>query len=250
MDFSDFDPSTKLGASRDEVIKRALEAGIGMINIGVDLETSQKSIALAEKYDGVFAVVGIHPHDADKKIDFKELKKLAKHEKVVGIGECGLDNVRSSTSNIEQKDIFEQQIELALELDKPLMIHCRDAHKEVLEILKEYKNNEASLRCNIHFFSGNWEQAQEYLKLGFSLSFDGPITFSHDYDETIKNMPLGRIMAETDSPFAAPVPYRGQRNEPLYVQEVVKRIAEIKVISFEEAAKQTTKNAITFFGLE
>jgi TatD DNase family protein len=146
---------------------------------------------------------------------------------------------------------------LAKELNKPLMIHCRQAHKEVIEILKKSKHY-----GNIHFFSGNWEQAKKYFDLGFTISFTGVITFARDYDEVIKKSPLDKIMIETDAPFArpltpersdggrvAPIPYRGKRNEPFYVQEVAKKIAEIKNLSFEEVARTTTKTASTLFSL-
>lgn len=252
LDFPDFNQD------RDEVIKRTLDAGVWFINIGVDLETSQKSIELAEKYDGVWLAVGLHPTDrAGGEFDLEKYRELARHPKVVAIGECGLDyyrnqEARNPKSKIRNKQIkiFKQQIELALEVGKPLMIHCRDAHDEVLDIVSSFKLHASRLCGDIHFFSGTWEQAQKYLEMGFSLSFDGPITFSDNYDETIKNMPFDKIMAETDSPFAAPAPYRGKRNEPLYVKEVVKKIAAVRGVSFEEAAEQTTKNAINFFGLE
>jgi len=243
LDFKDFD------GDREEVIKRTLDAGVWMINVGVDLETSKKSIELAEKHKGIFAAVGLHPTDKDaEKFEINAFRELAQHPKVVAIGECGIDmfrrlNVRSSTLNSLQKDIFKQQIELAVELNKPLMIHCRDAHDEVLSMLN------SGVRGNVHFFSGNREQAERYLELGFSLSFTGVITFARQYDEIIKSAPFDRIMVETDSPFVAPIPYRGQRCEPLYVKEVAKRIAEIRDISYEEVAKQTTQNAINFFGL-
>lgn len=255
LNFPEFD------RDRDEVIKRALNKEIWMINVGTDLETSKKSIELAEKYEGVWATVGLHPTDrAGEDFDLARYRGLlARHPKVVAIGECGLDLFRIKNNalpagrqelRIKQKDIFRKQIELAIELNKPLMIHCRDAYEDVFNILKSYfLNHKSDLRANMHFFSGDWKQAEKFLELGFSLSFAGPITFSHDYDEVIKNMPLEKIMAETDSPFAAPALYRGKRNEPFYVREVIKRIAEIKNVSCEEAAKITTQNAINFFGL-
>jgi len=238
LDFPDFNNN------RDEAIKRALGENIWMINVGTDTKSSQKVIEIAEKYEGVFATIGLHPSEAEENFDINYYRELAKHPKVVAIGECGID-LKSQKLNLKsQIKIFEQQIELALELDKPLMIHCRDAHKEVLEILKEYNH-----RGNIHFFSGTWEQAQKYFDLGFTISFTGVISFARDYDEVIKNAPLEKIMIETDAPFVAPVPFRGKRNEPLYVTEVAKKIAEIKGVSYEEIAQITTKNALRFFKL-
>jgi TatD DNase family protein len=241
LNFSDFDKD------RDEVIKRALNAGVWMINIGSDFENSKMAVEITEKYkEGVYAAVGLHPSDVDVVGNsVSDIYELAKHPKVVAIGECGLD-LKSQKSNLKsQKALFIKQIELALEVDKPLMIHCRDAHEQVIEILREHKD----VQGNIHFFSGTREQAQKYFDLGFSISFTGVITFANQYDEIIKKAPLEKIMIETDAPFVAPSPYRGQRNEPLYVKEVVKKIAEIKNISYEEIARITTQNTLKFFNL-
>ncbi len=236
LNFSDFNDD------RENVIKRMFDAGVWTINVGADFDSSKKAVELAEKYkDGIYATVGVHP-DEIKNFNIVELKKLAVHPKVVAIGECGID-IKDKNANIKmQSDLFIQQIELAKELDKPLMIHCRNAHGEILEILKEYKHY-----GNIHFFSGNWEEAQKYFDLGFTISFTGVITFARDYDEVISKVPLEKIMIETDAPFVAPVPYRGKRNEPAYVIEVAKRIAEIKGITYEEVTRATTENALKLF---
>jgi len=238
--FKDYD------ADRAEVIKRTREAECGVINVGVDLETSKVVIKLAEENDLMWATVGAHPQDAGElsEADWQELAKLVAHDKVVAIGECGLDYFKRGGQITEaekesQKKMFEKQIELAVQLDKPLMLHVRDAYDDVLEILRCY----SAARGNAHFFAGNWEQAKQFLGLGFTLSFTGVITFARNYDEVIKNMPLDKIMAETDSPFVAPIPHRGQRNEPLYVSEVVKKIAEIKNLSPEIVLGQLLKNA-------
>ncbi|MCX6731412.1 MAG: TatD family hydrolase, partial [Candidatus Parcubacteria bacterium] len=143
-----------------------------------------------------------------------------------------------------QKDLFIKQIELAKELDKPLMIHCRNAHKEVIEIIKKSKHY-----GNIHFFSGTWQEARQYFDLGFTVSFTGVITFTHDYDEIVKKSPLDKIMIETDAPFVAPVPFRGKRNEPVYVKYVAERIAEIRGEQYKKIAQATTENALRFFKL-
>jgi len=237
LNFPDFD------SDRDEVIRRALDEGIGIIDVGCDLKNFKKAVAIAEKYEGVFACVGLHPDEEIEKLP-NDLKELARNPKVVAIGECGID-LKSQKSNLKsQKDLFIKQIELAKELDKPLMIHCRQAHKEVIEILKESKHY-----GNIHFFSGTWQEAEQYFDLGFTISFTGVITFARNYDEVIKKSPLDKIMIETDAPFVSPAPFRGKRNEPLYVKEVAKKIAEIKNLDYEEVARVTTENALRFFKL-
>lgn len=245
LNFPDFDKD------RDEVIKRALDAGIWMINVGTDYESSKKAIDIAEKYnEGVYTSVGFHPNDNKKEIfDINKYFDLAKNHKVVSIGECGLDLFRQKKNDLErQKEIFIKQIEMSLELNKPLMIHCRDAHDDLINILTTYYSlHSTRYNGNIHFFSGALEQAQKYFDLGFTISFAGVITFSRDYDEIIKKSALDKIMIETDAPFVAPAPHRGKRNESLYVQEVVKRMAEIRGLSYEEMAKITTENALRLF---
>ncbi|MEK7586255.1 MAG: TatD family hydrolase [Patescibacteria group bacterium] len=261
VNFPNFD------ADRGEVMKRALEAGVGMINVGTDLETSQSAVALAHEYENepVWATVGLHPTDcqgATLAVNFwEEFKKLAQDKKVVAIGECGLDYFRSDKLNVEsykenQKQVFLKQIEIASEVSKPLMIHCRptlatqDAYKDILEIIsKSQIPNHKKNPGDLHFFAGSLEIAKQFLALGFTLSFTGVITFTHDYDEVIKATPLEQMMAETDCPFVAPVPYRGKRNEPSCVVEVVKRLAEIKEISAEAMAEQTVANAQRIFNL-
>ncbi|MDP3014885.1 MAG: TatD family hydrolase [bacterium] len=245
LNFRDFDKD------REDVIRRMQENGIWTICVGADKKTSQECVELAEKYENIFASVGLHPTDSDEKFSVDYYRELAKHQKVMAIGECGLDyyRIKNKELRIKQKDLFKQHIELALELNKPLMIHCRDAHNEVLEILNSYSHcySHSHLRGNIHFFSGAWEQAQKYFDLGFSISFAGPITFTNQYDEIIKNAPIDKIMIETDSPFAAPAPYRGKRNEPAYVVEIAKKLAEIKNSSLEKIIEQTTRNAKEVF---
>jgi len=249
LNFPDFD------SDRGEVIKRTLDAGMWCISVGADLKTSQESIELAEKHDGIFATVGCHPHYANEDFGLDKYRELAKYPKVVAIGECGLDynRIKNHDSRIKnlQKDLFKKQIELSIELDKPLMIHCRDSHEDVIDILKSYfVNHNSGLRGNVHFFTGKQKHVEEYLKLGFMFSFTGLITYTKDFDKIIEKLSLEKIMLETDAPFVAPRPWRGQRSEPLHTKEVAKRISEIKNISFEEVAKQTTKNAIDFFGLK
>ncbi|MEK7140781.1 MAG: TatD family hydrolase, partial [Patescibacteria group bacterium] len=183
----------------------------------------------------------------------KDYRELLKNPKVVGIGECGLDYYRLDADSIEkQKKNFTLQIELANEIGKPLMLHIRQAYKDALEILKTHlksKSLPAGRQGDVHFFAGTWEEAKGFLDLGFTLSFTGVITFTHDYDEVIKNTPLDMILSETDCPYVTPVPYRGKRNEPVYVREVVKRIAEIKGLPEDEVAEAIIGNARRVFNI-
>lgn len=184
-----------------------------------------------------------------EEFDYYFYKTLALNEKTVCIGETGLDYYRlQEPSKNKQIDVFEKHINLALELDKPLMIHCREAHEDVMKILKKFKPSSGDkLRGDIHFFSGTWEEAKKYFDLGFLISFTGVITFARNYDEIVKKSPLDKIMIETDAPYVAPVPYRGKRNEPVYVAEIAKKIAEIKGLDFKEVAEKTAKNALDLF---
>jgi len=237
----------------DEVIKRALENGVWMMNAGVSFETSKKAVELAEKFSGVYAAVGFHPNDSKEEFDYSVLKELAANPKVVAIGETGLDYHRIENNELrikeKQKEIFKKQIELALELEKPLIIHCREAHNDLLEILNSKFSILNSQPGVLHSFSGGLEEAGKYREMGFKIAFNGIITFSRDYDEVILRTPLEDILIETDCPFLTPVPYRGKRNEPLYVIEVAKKIAEIKELSLEKIAGQTTENAKELFGI-
>lgn len=276
VNFSAFD------TDRDEVIKRALDNDTWVINVGTQIDTSKKAIELAHKYKkGVYATVGLHPIHTDKsfhdkqelggegkefisrgeKFDKNLYKELLKDPKVVAIGECGLDYYHTESSLLEkQKQTFIEQIELANEVKKPLMIHVRNdyedknknAYLDVLEILKQY----AKVNGVVHFFEGNLEIAKEFNSIGFLVSFTGAITYSPrknkrncDYEEIIKNTPLNMILTDTDSPYLAPVPYRGKRNEPSYIKEIVKRIAQIKNLSEEEVAKAIVANTKRIFGI-
>ncbi len=250
---------------RDEVIQRALDAGIWMINVGADMESSKKAVELAEKYkEGVYAAVGVHPHEAEKNLIpelVEGLRNLAKNPKVVAIGECGLDYYNrqptpSSRAKLatgqatdnqqqknkqEQKELFLEHIRLAKEVDKPLMIHCRDAFEDLIKILSTFPFLLSSSNV-IHFFTGTLNDAKQLLELGFYFTFGGLITYNRQFDEVIKFIPLDRILAETDAPYVTPEPYRGHRNEPLYVFEVAKKIAEIKNIPFEEFCERVVEN--------
>ncbi len=284
--FFDVHTHVQFAAFKDDadlVIKRALEQGVWMVNVGTQKDTSENAIKLAERHpEAVYATTGLHPIHTEKsyhdpkelgtfshsqecenvaggfvsrgeEFDYEFYKKLAGHKKVVAIGECGLDYYRIRNKELgimKQKKAFTAQIELSLEVKKPLMVHCRNAFKDLIEILNSYFIiHNSSNPGIIHFFSGTEADAKELLGLGFSFSFGGVITFARDYDEVVRLIPLERILLETDAPYVAPIPYRGKRNEPAYVAEVAKKIAELKGLPFEEIAGETAKNARNIFGI-
>jgi len=235
-------------ADRDAVLARMKEKDMGAVLIGTDLQTSITALELARQHDFLWASVGLHPND-EEEFDVSKYEALAQDSKVVAIGECGLDYFRSKP--IGQKERFEKQIALAKKLNKTLVVHCRNAHDDMLDILSnspELKNK--NLTVVMHFFTGSGELAQKYLDLGCYLSFPGPVTYTDMYDESILICPLDKMLIETDAPFAAPVPFRGKRNEPAYVIEVAAKIAVVKGISVEEVAQATAKNAKKVFGLQ
>lgn len=258
ISFSDFD------ADREFVVGRMKEKNVWAIDVGTDFESSKKALENSKANKEIFSSAGLHPADnKEEEFDRANYRKLFENPKVVAVGECGLDyfhiggnsqtnqSLKIKNRKQKQKDIFKNQIELALEVDKPLMIHCREAYIDLLEILQSYSAiNSSKLRGNIHFFSGRWEDAKNFLDLGFNISFTGVITFARNYDEVIKNSPLDMIMAETDSPFVTPEPYRGQRNEPVYVVEVIKKIAEIRHENFIDVKEQILKNSLKMFYLK
>lgn len=239
---------------RDETIKRALDRGVFMICVGTDLETSKQGVELAKQYKEIWATAGLHPNEMGN-FNVKDYENLMTDNKIVAIGEVGLDYYRTPDKEKQkiQEERFIQFLDLATGYNKPVVIHCRDAqkgsdglaHHDAIEILKNYKLSGVS-----HSFTGTKEEAEAYINLGFHLGFNGIITFTGQYDEVIKETPLDKILLETDAPYLAPVPYRGQRNEPAYVIEVAKKIAELKNISLEEVVNQTTKNAEKLFGID
>lgn len=212
LNFTDFD------SDREEIIAQMKEKKIGTIVVGTTFESSKKAVEIAQKHENIWAIVGCHPIHAEQGFDYSAYKKLAQEKKVVGIGECGLDY---KYPNDKQKEVFEQQIRLAQELNKPLMLHIRDAYKDVYEMVKD-----KSLRANAHFFAGTLEDAKNFIDLGYSISFTGVITFTHDYDALVKNVPSDRIMSETDSPYVSPK--RGKRNTPLNVVDIVAKMADLR----------------------
>ncbi len=242
-------------ADRSEVIARAKNAGIAMVNVGADLASSQDAVRVAhENKEGVFATIGLHPTEAEAAgvFDYEVYKALAQDNKVVGIGECGLDyfHVEGNLGDakIRQKEIFLKHVELAREVGKPLMIHCRNAMSDLVEILNSHKDKLNQNPGILHFFTGTADEAEELARLGFYFTFGGVITFSNDYNAAIARVPLDRILSETDAPYVTPAPNRGKRNEPLYVLEVEKRLAELRGISVESMAGQIMENAARVFG--
>ncbi len=217
-----------------------------IINQGTDVETSKFSIALAEKYNYVYAAVGIHPEEIYKEESVTEIKKLIPHEKIVAIGEIGLDYHYDNTNKEDQLKYFIDQLNLANEVNLPVVVHSRDAQKDTLDTLKAIKINNSGV---IHCFSGSLESAKEFLKLGYYLGFDGPITFKNAKNalEVLEYMPLDKILIETDAPYLTPTPFRGERNNSMYLTYVINKIAEIKKILPEEVANITMNNAKTLF---
>lgn len=243
---------------QDEIIQILEEREVGTITVGTDFETSALAVDIAQKSANLFASVGFHPSDAGKKdFDLEKFKDLASRDKVVAIGECGLDYFRIDANDMEtknlQKEIFIQQISLALEKNLPLILHVRpqkgtmDAYTDVLDILEALP---VKPRGDVHFFVGSPDIAKRFLDLGFYLSFTGVITFARDYDEVIRLTPIDRILTETDAPFVTPNPYRGQTCEPWMVEEVAKKIAEIKGLDPELARLQILENVKTLFGVD
>lgn len=253
-----FDTHVHLNANHfeedlDEVIERAKLADVSqMVVVGFNRETINKAIELVEQYDFLYASVGWHPVDAIhmKEADFDWLEEVAKHPKVVALGEMGLDYYWDTSSPDVQQEVFRKQIQLAKKLRLPIIIHNREATEDVVQILKEEKAEEVG--GIMHCFSGSAEVAKECIQLNFYISLGGPVTFKNAKKpkRVAKEIPLDRLLIETDCPYLAPHPHRGKRNEPAYVQLVAKQIAELKGISYEEVAEATTANAKKLFRLK
>lgn len=241
-----------------QVMKQCLANQVKVINVGSQLETSQKAIQIAEEFkDDAFAAVGLHAvHCLNEEFSYQEYKKLAQNPKVVAIGETGLDYYHLWADSGEeeqavkqkQKEVFNQHLDLALELGLPAIIHCRDAYEEMISVLKGRPKNPHGV---IHCFLADQKIADEFLNLGFSLSFTGIITFTDDQGllNLIKELPLEKMMVETDSPYLAPLPFRGQRGEPIQVRYVAQRIANLRGTDLEIVAEATLANAKNLFKL-
>ncbi|MDO8639403.1 MAG: TatD family hydrolase [bacterium] len=247
----------------DKTIKKAFDAGIkAIINVGTSLEASKKAIGLAEKYENLYATVGIHPHHADKlKKDWEEdFEKLAKHPRVVAIGECGLDYFEYESNGIVdpkiQKEVFIKQIKIAHKLKLPLQIHNRHAGEDIIQIISDNKSFLIDPPGMFHCFSGDIEFLKKVLGLGFYIGFDGNITYQGkpkgedtDLKDLVKFCPIDRLIVETDSPYLTPEPHRGSKNTPEYVIITGEFIAELKGLNFNEVNKITTNNAKSLFKL-
>lgn len=224
-----------------------------VFNIGADIKTSKASVELAKKYDHIYAVVGVHPHDAEDAEDnyLDILRELSLEEKVVAIGEIGLDFYYDNSPRDIQRKVFKEQLKLAKELNLPVVIHTRDASQETFDILKE-AGKDGSLRGIMHCYSGSVEMAKEYIKLGFYISIAGPVTFKNSrvVKDVAKEIPLDKLLIETDCPYLSPEPHRGKRNEPKFVKHTAEKIAEIRGISLEELAKATSENTKRIFNIK
>jgi TatD DNase family protein len=261
----------------DEVIQRSLKEDTWMINVGSDYKTSKRALDYANKYEkGVYAAVGLHPIHVEsfraecddynfqtrgEEFNYDIYEKLAKFEKVVAIGEIGLDYYHIEASkNIEenkkkQKEVLFSQLLLARRLDLPVILHCRQAHDDMIEVIGQFRKKHMDLIPKVkawgvvHCFSGDEDRAWQYFNMGLIISFTGIITFSKQWDDLIRRVPSDKFMIETDCPFLTPEPFRGKRNEPVLVKYVAKRIAEIKNLSEERIAEVTAENARKFFGI-
>lgn len=248
----------KFDEDRDEVIKRALKAGVStMLNVGTGSpqdNSFEKTVELAEKYECVYGSVGIHPHDAseyDEKIEKRLINLINSNDKIIAWGEIGLDFYYEYSPKDIQEKVFRRQIQAAKELDLPIIIHTRDADVETVEILTQecsYKNFRGGI---MHCFGGTPEMAKDLMKLGFLISFAGNVTFkkADNLREAAKVVPLDKLLVETDCPYLTPVPFRGKRNEPARVIETAKFLADFYNVEFENLAAQTTDNFRKFFKL-
>lgn len=238
---------------REILINSLKEKGVDLVlNVGADMEGSIDSIELSKKYDFIYASVGVHPHYVseldDSSID--TLRELTKNEKVVAIGEIGLDYYYDNSPRDLQKEWFIKQIKLANELKLPIIVHDRDAHQDTFDIIKEYKSDD--IGCVIHCFSGSASLAREFIKLGCYISIPGTVTFKNNKKtvEVVREIPLEHLLIETDSPYMAPTPHRGERNNPSLVQFVADKIAQEKGISYEKVCEVTKENAKRLFNIK
>ncbi len=247
LNFSDFEKD------RNDIIERCIKKNISIINVGTDLRESRRVIEIAKRYkEGIYAAVGLHPLYVEKE-DFliEDYKKLAKEEKVIAIGEAGLDYkyIKKEEEKEKQKEILIRQIELSGKAKRPLILHCRKAHKELLEILREALNrrDDQKIRGVLHCFSGNIKDAEEYLKLGLKIGING-IIFKMNLRKEIEKIPLKEIVLETDAPFLS-TRREIKRNSPLFIEDIAKEIARIKNVSLREVAEETTKSAKELFNI-
>lgn len=252
-----FDP---YDADRVAVIESMQQHEVGGMVVGVDLDSSVKALAVAQHLPNFYAAAGLHPNYVlGEQFDADSFRALLRHPKMVAVGECGLDNFRPEDperAKPEQRRVFEQHVQLAIEADKPLMIHSRpakgtqDSYRDMIDILRSYKQEHGDrLRGDIHFFVGGIDEARDFVGLGFTISFTAVLTFTHDYDDVVRYVPLESILTETDAPYVAPARIRGARNEPVSVIDVVQAIADIRGEDTELVRTTVLKNAQTLFSL-
>ena len=242
----------ELSTDLRHVLQRAREAGVRtIITIGIDIQSSRRAVAIAQAHDRIHAVVGIHPHDAfildDESLDV--LRTLLRRDRVVAVGEAGLDYYRNRQPRPIQQQCLRRQIELACEVKRPMVFHVREAFDDFFEIVTPLRSLlEPSV---LHCFSGSWEVAARALDMGFYLSIPGTVTFSkaETLQEVVRRAPMERLLLETDAPYLAPVPYRGKVNEPAYVAHTAAKVAGLRGISLEEVARHTSMNALRVFGI-
>lgn len=252
-----FDPYDE---DRVAVIAQMQEQEVGGLVVGVDLDSSVKALSIAQHLPDFYAAAGLHPNYVlDQEFDADSFRALVRHPKIVAVGECGLDNFRPDDvvrAREVQRRVFAQQVEIAIEADKPLMIHSRpskgtqDSYRDMIDILRTYKQeHDDRLRGNIHFFVGGIDEARDFLDLGFTVSFTAVLTFARDYDDVVRYVPLTSILTETDAPYVAPARIRGQRNDPLSVIDVVQAVADIRGDAPEVVRETILENARTLFQL-
>lgn len=241
------------GADLDQVLLRARQAGVTrIITVGIDLASSRQAVALAQQHAGVFATVGVHPHNVRDLADstvYDALRELCQRKEVVAYGEIGLDYVKDYAPVSLQKEHFLRQVALARDLNLPLVVHDREAHGDIMAVLESFAPFPAG--GVMHCYSGDADLAQRVLALGFFLSIPGVVTFNgaETLHQVVREIPLSSLLIETDGPFLAPVPRRGRRNEPQLLLHTAQRVAELKGVSLEEVARRTTANAIRLFAL-
>ncbi len=232
---------------RDEVIKRTLAENIQCINVGTSFATSKAAVELAEKQEGFYAAIGLHPTDVDESLNVEDYRVLAKSKKVVAIGEIGLDYFRPPFDKEKQKKIFIQQLDLAKELNLPVILHCRMAHEDVINILNsKFEIRNSKLNGVVHCFTGTLEQAKKYIAMGFYLGING-IIFKFNIDKVIKETSMDHLLLETDCPYLTPPTAPEKRNEPIFMKYTIQKIAELKNITTQEVEFKTTQNARNLF---
>jgi TatD DNase family protein len=246
LDMKDFE------SDREQVLERALNGGVSrIITVGIDHPSSLKALELANSYDFVFSSIGYHPHNASA-VDsngLKEMGRLVPEPNIVAWGEIGLDFYRRHSPPDKQVEVFKKQLEMASHFDLPVIIHNRDAHREVLRILKNTGN--AKLKGVIHCFSGDYDLAMAFVEMGFYISIPGTVTYRNavEVQDVASRIPLESMLLETDAPFLAPIPERGKRNEPYFMTHTARKIARLRNMDFEEVARRTSENARKLFKL-